>query len=107
MICKDMVINMEILTTKDGETLTLKVIGSLDTLTSNELEAELKKTDGDVKILILDFSQLDYITSVGIRILLSTKKMMDKQGQLILRSLGEEVREVLDITGVLEYFSVE
>ena len=98
---------MEILTTKNLETLTLKVIGSLDTLTSSELEAELKKTGSDVKNLVLDFSQLDYITSVGIRILISTKKMMDKQGQLILRSLGEEVKEVLDISGVLEYFCVE
>lgn len=98
---------MEILITKEAETLTMKVIGSLDTLTSCELEAQLKKVDNSVKSLVLDFTELDYITSVGIRILISTNKMMSRQGGLILRGLNEEVKEVLDITGVLEYFCVE
>ena len=98
---------MKIITERENDCFIIRVIGSLDTMTSGELEAELKRVDNSVKLLILDFNELEYLTSVGIRILISANKMMQKQGQLILRGLNEEVSEVLEITGVLEYFTVE
>ncbi|MEA4853378.1 MAG: STAS domain-containing protein [Christensenella sp.] len=99
---------MKIIAKNEQETLALQVIGRLDTLTSNQLEAEMKKIDNGVKTLVLDFTELEYITSVGIRILISANKMMTRQGgKLILHGLNEEVSEVLEITGVLELFCVE
>ncbi|MEA5019979.1 MAG: STAS domain-containing protein [Gordonibacter sp.] len=98
---------MEIIARREQGMLELKVIGRLDTMTSNKLEAEFKKIDNNIELLVLDFTDLEYITSVGIRILLSANKMMGKQGKLVLRGLNSEVSEVLEITGVLELFCVE
>ena len=88
-------------------TLELKVIGRLDTITSNQLEAELKKVDKSVDLLIFDFSELEYLTSVGIRIIVSAHKMMMRQGKLVVRNLNEEVSEVLEVTGILDLLHVE
>jgi anti-sigma B factor antagonist len=98
---------METIVERIGETLEIKVVGRLDTMTSNQLEIVLRQVDDGVHVLIFDFSELEYLTSVGIRILISAHKMMSRQGKLILRSLNSEVSEVLDITGVLEMFEVE
>lgn len=98
---------MEIIANKVDDTLELKVIGRLDTITSNQLEAELKKVDKSVDLLIFDFSELEYLTSVGIRIIVSAHKMMMKQGKLVVRNLNDEVSEVLEVTGILDLLNVE
>ena len=98
---------MEIIANKVDDTLELKVIGRLDTITSNQLEAELKKVDKSVDLLIFDFSDLEYLTSVGIRIIVSAHKMMMKQGKLVVRNLNDEVSEVLEVTGILDLLNVE
>lgn len=98
---------MEIIASNMDATLELKVIGRLDTITSNQLEAELKKVDKNVDLLIFDFSELEYLTSVGIRIIVSAHKMMMRQGKLVVRNLNEEVSEVLEVTGILDLLNVE
>ena len=73
---------MTIEKTLTGETLILKVIGRLDTSTAPQLEAEMNDSLDSAKDLILDFSELEYISSAGLRVILKAQKIMNKQGTI-------------------------
>ena len=90
---------MTIEKTLTGETLTLKVIGRLDTSTAPQLEAEMNDSLDSAKDLILDFSELEYISSAGLRVILKVQKIMNKQGTMKLTGVNDTVMEVFDITG--------
>ena len=90
---------MTIEKTLNGETLTLKVIGRLDTSTAPQLEAEMNDSLDSAKDLILDFSELEYISSAGLRVILKAQKLMNKQGTMKLTGVNDTVMEVFDITG--------
>jgi len=85
--------------------LTLKVEGRLDTNTSPELEGELKFDD--VNEVVFDFSSLEYISSAGLRVLMSTQKaMMACGGKMSIASPNEMVKSVFDITGMSSIFTI-
>lgn len=89
----------------DNGTLTLSVSGRLDTNTSPELEAAVK-LDG-VKDLVFDFASLEYISSAGLRVLLSAKKaLMASGGGMSVVNANESVRNVFEITGCSEIFGL-
>ena len=90
---------MTINKTVDGSAVTMALAGRLDTSTAPQLEAELKQTLPGMQKLVLDFQELDYISSAGLRVLLSAQKTMNKQGEMILQHVNETVREVFEITG--------
>ena len=90
---------MTIEKTLNGETLILKVIGRLDTSTAPQLEAEMNDSLDSAKDLILDFSELEYISSAGLRVILKAQKLMNKQGTMKLTGVNDTVMEVFDITG--------
>ena len=90
---------MTIEKTLNGETLTLKVIGRLDTSTAPQLEAEMNDSLDSAKDLILDFSELEYISPAGLRVILKAQKIMNKQGTMKLTGVNDTVMEVFDITG--------
>ena len=90
---------MTIEKTLTGETLILKVIGRLDTSTAPQLEAEMNDSLDSAKDLILDFSELEYISSAGLRVILKAQKIMNKQGTMKLTGVNDTVMEVFDITG--------
>lgn len=90
---------MTIEKTQNGETLILKVIGRLDTSTAPQLEAEMNDSLDSAKDLILDFSELEYISSAGLRVILKAQKIMNKQGTMKLTGVNDTVMEVFDITG--------
>ncbi len=91
---------MEIIKQINGDELVLKIVGELNTSTYVELEEVVSKSLNGVKTLIFDFSELVYISSAGLRILLTAKKMMDtKQGKMIIRHANNVVMEIFDITG--------
>lgn len=90
---------MTIEKTLTGETLILKVIGRLDTSTAPQLEAEMNDSLDSAKDLILDFSELEYISSAGLRVILKVQKIMNKQGTMKLTGVNDTVMEVFDITG--------
>lgn len=98
-----MTINMK----KDNEKLTVILEGRLDTTTAPQLENELKENITNVKELIFDFAGVEYISSAGLRIILSMQKIMSNQGKMIVRNANETVMEVFEITGFLEIISVE
>lgn len=91
---------------KDG-ILNVALEGRLDTTTSPELEKMLKESLDDVSELILDFEKLEYISSAGLRVLLSAQKTMNKQGEMKLIHVREEVKEIFEVTGFLDFLTIE
>ncbi len=92
----------------EGDKLTVAVEGRLDTVTAPDLEAELKVALDGAKELVMDFTKLEYISSAGLRVLLSAFKKMDaKGGKMKVTNINEMVREVLDVTGLMSVLTVE
>ena len=81
--------------------------GRLDTTTAPELESELKRDMDSATGLTMDFSKLDYISSAGLRVLLSAHKTMSKKGGMKVTNVSEIVREVFDVTGFSDILDIE
>ena len=81
--------------------------GRLDTITSPELEKELKESIGDKSELVFDFENLEYISSAGLRVLLSAQKIMNKQGSMVVKNVNETVMEVFEVTGFSDILTIE
>ncbi len=92
---------------KNGDVLTVAVEGRLDTMTAPQLEAELKGSYEGVQELILDLSKLEYISSAGLRVLLSAHKTMAKQGSMKLTGVGEIIMEIFEVTGFNDILTIE
>ncbi len=99
---------MKITSTKEDSTLKIAVSGRLDTSTAPELESELKKTMNGITDLVLDVSELDYISSAGLRVLLSAQKTMNAQsGTMRVLGANEMVKEIFDVTGFSDILTLE
>ncbi len=92
---------------KDGDKLTISLEGRLDTTTAPQLEGELKNALGGVTDLVMDMKELAYISSAGLRVLLSAQKIMNKQGSMVVRNASEEVKEIFDVTGFADILTIE
>jgi anti-sigma B factor antagonist len=93
-------------TVKDA-TLYYALEGRLDTITSPELEEELKASLEDAQALVLDFEKLEYISSAGLRVLLSAQKTMAKRGEMKLTHVNETVMEIFEVTGFADILTIE
>ena len=91
----------------NGNDLVIALEGRLDTMTAPELEAELNKSMGDAETLTLDFSKLDYISSAGLRVLLSAHKVMLRKGGMKVTNVNEIVQEVFEVTGFADLLNIE
>jgi len=91
----------------NGSTLCIALEGRLDTTTAPDLENELKASLNGVTELILDFEKLDYISSAGLRVLLSAQKTMTKQGSMKIIHVNEMVMEVFEVTGFSDILTIE
>ena len=98
-----MVINKK----QDGSALVIALEGRLDTTTAPELEQELKSSLDGITDLTLDMTNLDYISSAGLRVLLSAHKIMLKQGKMKVTNVSEIVREVFEVTGFSDILTIE
>ena len=98
---------MNIVKTRDGGKLTLTLEGRLDTATAPQLEGELKTSLAGVQKLVLDLEELEYISSAGLRVLLSTQKTMKKQGSMVVRHVSPIVMEVFEMTGFSDFLTIE
>ena len=85
----------------------MKLEGRLDTTTSPKLEEELRGSVDGITSLAIDFEKLEYISSAGLRVLLSMQKIMNKQGQMLLKNVSETVMEVFEVTGFSEFLNIE
>jgi anti-anti-sigma factor len=94
--------------TKNATDSTLRIAleGRLDTNTAPQLEAELKASLPGVTELELDFSGLEYISSAGLRVLLSAQKTMNKQGKMTIHHVNETIMEVFEITGFVDILTI-
>ncbi len=98
---------MEISKNKNGSILTVSPSGRLDTASAPQLEEVLKASMDDVTELILDLSGLDYMSSAGLRILLSAQKDMNKKGKMTVRNVNATIMEVFEITGFIDILTIE
>ena len=98
---------MTIQKNRNGSVLTLAVEGRLETTTAPELEAVIKSELDGVTALVFDFSKLDYISSAGLRVLLTAQKTMNQQGEMKVTGVNEIVGEVFEITGFSDILTIE
>ena len=87
--------------------LTVAIEGRLDTNTAPEFEADVKERLDGVTELVLDMKELVYLSSAGLRVILATQKIMNKQGAMKLCNVNKTVMEVFEITGFLDILTIE
>ena len=91
---------------QEGSALTLVLEGRLDTVTSPELEAVVKEL-GNVDTLVMDIAGLEYVSSAGLRVLLSAQKTMNAKGGMTIKNATEEVMEIFEVTGFDDILTIE
>ena len=92
---------------KNDDELTIALEGRLDTNTSPQLEKELKDEIDGVTSLTFDFKALEYISSAGLRVLLSAQKIMNKQGSMKITNVNSEIMEIFEVTGFSDILDIE
>jgi anti-sigma B factor antagonist len=90
-----------------GTELTVTITGRLDTTTAPQLEAEFKQNIGGVEKLVLDFTALEYLSSACLRVLLAAQKVMNKQGEMIIKNVNETINEIFEVTGFIDILTIE
>ena len=98
-------LNINIL--KDGEKAVYVLEGRLDTSTAPQLEEAVNGNISELKDISFDFANLEYISSAGLRVLLSTQRTMNKQGNMVIKNVSEEVMEIFDVTGFSDILTIE
>ncbi|MBQ8954203.1 MAG: STAS domain-containing protein [Clostridia bacterium] len=98
---------MKITKNLNGSSLNIALEGRLDTTTAPELEQALKESMDSATELTLDFGKLDYISSAGLRVLLSAHKVMGKKGGMKVTNVNEIVKEVFEVTGFADILTIE
>lgn len=98
---------LEIKKTIQNKKATYTLSGRLDTTTAPELEQEFKAALDGVSELIIDMTKLDYISSAGLRVLLSAQKVMNQQGKMTITNPNEVVMEIFEVTGFSDILTIE
>lgn len=98
-----MIINVE----SNNEKAILKIEGRLDTTTANQLENAINSLPCEITDLVLDMKKLEYVSSAGLRVILSAQKKMSKIGNMKLISVCDAVMEVFEITGFADILTIE
>lgn len=91
----------------EGNKLTIALSGRLDTTTAPKLETELKQNISGVEELVLDLAALEYLSSAGLRVLLSAQKVMNRQGHMVVRNVNEIIMEIFEVTGFVDVLTIE
>ena len=98
---------LDITKTINGNELTVALKGRLDSTTSPDFEKELKAALDGVGSLVIDMTELEYISSAGLRVLLSAQKVMNQQGNMLVKNPSEIVKEVFDVTGFCDILNIQ
>ncbi len=91
----------------NGSDLLIALEGRLDTTTAPMLESEMKSSLDGVTGLVFDMTQLQYISSAGLRVLLSAQKTMNRQGTMVVKNASQDIKEVFDVTGFSDILTIE
>ena len=98
---------MTIEKTINGSAAILKVAGALDTETAPQLEALLNSELADINDLMLDFDELEYVSSAGLRVIINAQKKMNAAGKMKVTHVNESVMEIFEITGFTTILTIE
>lgn len=93
-------------TTNDTE-LTIAIEGRVDTVTSPELEKMIQASVSGMETLVIDMANVEYISSAGLRVLLSAHKLMAKKGGMKVKNAGEDIMEIFEVTGFSDILDIE
>ena len=91
----------------NGSEMTVALQGRLDTATAPEMERELKESIDGVTALTIDMAGLDYISSAGLRVLLSMQKIMNRQGEMKVANVNDTIMEIFEVTGFSEILTIQ
>ncbi len=91
----------------DGTQLDVAVTGRVDTTTAPQLEEEIKASLDGVTVLKIDFAGVEYISSAGLRVLLSCQKIMNSQGSMVMTGVRESVMEIFEVTGFSDILTIQ
>lgn len=91
----------------NGSCLEFSLSGRLDTITAPQLEEEVKASIDNITSLVFDFAGLSYISSAGLRVLLSAQKTMNQKGSMVVRNVSDEIQEIFDVTGFSDILTIE
>ncbi len=91
----------------NGDAVTLSLKGKLDTNTAPELEAVLSDVMANAKTLLFDFTDLEYLSSAGLRVLLNAQKNISKQGKMTITHVNETIMDIFDMTGFSSILNIE
>ena len=92
---------------QEGTKLTISLKGRLDTITSPQLEGELRDALNGIDELVFDMIDLEYISSAGLRVLLSTQKTMSRQGSMTIRNANPDIMDIFEVTGFIDILTIE
>ena len=98
---------LNIIKERQDDRLTVKLEGRLDTTTSPDLEKSLQESLPGVTELVMDFEKLDYISSAGLRVMLATQKIMNRQGGMKLCRVKDVIMEILEVTGFTDILTIK
>lgn len=98
---------MDINLQKNDSQLTIALTGRLDTITSPKLDEVIRKEISGVSKLFFDLANLDYISSAGLRVLLSAQKVMNKQGDMVVKNVKPAIMEIFEVTGFDSILTIE
>ena len=93
--------------TQADKNLVISLEGRLDTMTAPDLESQLQASLAGVEHLSFDLAKLEYISSAGLRVLLSAQKTMNKQGDMVVKNATEEVKEIFEVTRFTDILTIE
>ena len=99
--------NMTIEIKRNADEAIIKIVGRLDTTTAPALDKTINEDVADVKNLVLDVKELEYISSAGLRVLLAAQKIMNKQGEMIVKNVNETISEIFEVTGFVDILTIE
>lgn len=91
----------------DATKVMIALEGRLDTMTAPELDKELQGSLTGVTQLTFDLAKLEYVSSAGLRVLLSAQKVMNKQGSMVVKNVNEQIMEVFEVTGFTDILTIE
>ncbi len=97
---------MTINKTQEGTSVTLGIEGRLDTITAPELEKEIQAV-GDASALVIDCSKMEYISSAGLRVLLSAHKAFAKKDGMVVKNVSDTVLDIFDVTGFRDILNIQ
>lgn len=91
----------------NGTSLLVTIAGRVDTTTAPILETSFRESIEGITELTMDFAGVEYISSAGLRVLLSAQKIMSKQGEMKIKNVSDDVMEIFEVTGFSDILTIE